>query len=157
MANERGLSIDASCIWRWVQVYSPELDKRCRRHLKQTNRSWRLDETYISQRPGSVPVSADSSTQPVSRDLDHRSGASAELTWHRDLVERFLVSLRRFARLQCLTFISRAYLESFSVMKSRKRSSSPNCVIGSYQQTLLVTHGKGNSTGISAHSSSFSN
>ncbi len=36
MANERGLSIDASCIWRWVQVYGPELDKRCRRHLKQT-------------------------------------------------------------------------------------------------------------------------
>src|SRR3954464_2204509 len=33
---------------RWVQVYGPELDKRCRRHLKQTNRSWRLDETYIN-------------------------------------------------------------------------------------------------------------
>jgi IS6 family transposase len=48
MAIERGLAIDASCIWRWVQVYGPELDKRCRRHLKQTNRSWRLDETYIN-------------------------------------------------------------------------------------------------------------
>jgi transposase-like protein len=48
MAIERGVSIDASCIWRWVQVYGPELDKRCRRHLKQTNRSWRLDETYIN-------------------------------------------------------------------------------------------------------------
>ena len=47
MANERGLSIDASCIWRWVQVYGPELDKRCRPQLKPTNRSWRLDETYI--------------------------------------------------------------------------------------------------------------
>ena len=47
MANERALFIDASCIWRWVQVYGPELDKRCRCHLKQTNRSWRLDETYI--------------------------------------------------------------------------------------------------------------
>jgi transposase-like protein len=47
MANERALSINASCIWRSVQVYGPELDKRCRRHLKQTNRSWRFDETYI--------------------------------------------------------------------------------------------------------------
>src|SRR6476660_5835329 len=36
------------CIWRWVQVFGPELDKRCRRHLKPTNRSWRLDETYIN-------------------------------------------------------------------------------------------------------------
>jgi transposase-like protein len=47
MTAERGLAISASCIWRWVQVYGPELDKRCRRHLKPTNKSWRLDETYI--------------------------------------------------------------------------------------------------------------
>ncbi|PGP59504.1 IS6 family transposase, partial [Bacillus cereus] len=30
-------------IMRWVH----ELDKRIRRHLKQTNDSWRVDETYI--------------------------------------------------------------------------------------------------------------
>jgi transposase-like protein len=30
-----------------VQIYGPELDKRCRPHLKPTNRSWRVDETYI--------------------------------------------------------------------------------------------------------------
>jgi len=47
MAIERGLAIDASCIWRWVQIYGPELDKRCRPYLKPTNKSWRLDETYI--------------------------------------------------------------------------------------------------------------
>ena len=50
MTAERGLSISASCIWRWVQIYGPELDKRCRRHLKPTNKSWRLDETYIKVR-----------------------------------------------------------------------------------------------------------
>jgi hypothetical protein len=33
------LCIDASCIWRWVQAYAPELDNRCRPHLKPTNRS----------------------------------------------------------------------------------------------------------------------
>ena len=32
---------------RWVQKYAPELDKRCRPHLKPTNDSWRVDETYI--------------------------------------------------------------------------------------------------------------
>src|SRR3954451_16233300 len=32
---------------RWVHQYGPELDKRIRRHLKQTNDSWRVDETYI--------------------------------------------------------------------------------------------------------------
>lgn len=32
---------------RWVHQYSPELDKRVRRHLKKANDSWRVDETYI--------------------------------------------------------------------------------------------------------------
>jgi len=27
MTMERGLAITASCIWRWVQIYGPELDK----------------------------------------------------------------------------------------------------------------------------------
>ena len=31
---ERGVEVDASCIWRWVQAYAPELNKRCRPHLK---------------------------------------------------------------------------------------------------------------------------
>ncbi len=31
----------------WVQAYAPELDKRCRPHLRPTNDSWRVDETYI--------------------------------------------------------------------------------------------------------------
>jgi transposase-like protein len=44
---ERGLEVDPSCIWRWVQAYAPELNKRCRAHLKPTNKSYRTDETYI--------------------------------------------------------------------------------------------------------------
>jgi IS6 family transposase len=44
---ERGLEVDASCVWRWVQVSSPELNKRCQPHLKRTNKSYRVDETYI--------------------------------------------------------------------------------------------------------------
>ena len=47
MAVERGLIIHPSCVWRWVQIYGPELDKRCRGYLKRANKSWRLDETYI--------------------------------------------------------------------------------------------------------------
>src|SRR5436305_15314931 len=44
---ERGVEVDPSCIWRWVQVYGPELNRRCRPHLKPTNKSYRVDETYI--------------------------------------------------------------------------------------------------------------
>jgi len=44
---ERGLSVDHTTIYRWVQRYAPELEKRCRPHLKTTNDSWRVDETYV--------------------------------------------------------------------------------------------------------------
>src|SRR5258705_7393093 len=33
---ERGLPADHTTIWRWVQRYAPELNKRCRRELKPT-------------------------------------------------------------------------------------------------------------------------
>jgi|SRR5579884_25507 len=47
MMLERGLHVDHTTIYRWVQRYAPELDKRCRPHLKACNDSWRVDETYI--------------------------------------------------------------------------------------------------------------
>ena len=47
MMAERGLSVDHTTIFRWVQHSAPELDKRSRPHLKACNDSWRVDETYI--------------------------------------------------------------------------------------------------------------
>ena len=46
--RERGLQVDHTTIYRWVQRYAPELEKRCRPHLKATNDSWRVDETYVT-------------------------------------------------------------------------------------------------------------
>jgi len=47
MMLERGLHVDHTTIYRWVQCYAPELEKRCRPHVKPTTDSWRVDETYI--------------------------------------------------------------------------------------------------------------
>ena len=44
---ERGLSVDHVTVWRWVQRYAPELNRRLRPRLEPTNDSWRVDETYI--------------------------------------------------------------------------------------------------------------
>src|SRR3981081_1487554 len=44
---DRGLHADHVTIWRWVQRYAPELERRLRSRLKPTNDSWRVDETYI--------------------------------------------------------------------------------------------------------------
>lgn len=45
--NERGLSVDHTTVWRWVQRYAPEINKRIRPHLKMSGTSYRIDETYI--------------------------------------------------------------------------------------------------------------
>ena len=45
LLEERGLNVDHTTVWRWVQCYSPELEQRVRRHLKPTNKSWRVDES----------------------------------------------------------------------------------------------------------------
>src|SRR5258706_936944 len=47
MMRERGRQIDHTTISRWVQSSAPELEKRCRPHLKKTTDSWRVDETYV--------------------------------------------------------------------------------------------------------------
>ncbi len=39
--------MDPTTLFRWIQAYAPELDKRSRPHLRMTNGSWRVDETYI--------------------------------------------------------------------------------------------------------------
>ena len=44
---ERGLHVDHVTVWRWVQRYAPEMERRLRSRLKPTNDSWRVDETYI--------------------------------------------------------------------------------------------------------------
>jgi transposase, IS6 family len=41
-----GLRVDHVTIWRWVQRYAPERNRRCGPELRNTSRSWRVDETY---------------------------------------------------------------------------------------------------------------
>ena len=45
--RERGLDVDHSTVFRWVQRYAPEINKRIRPHLKMSGASFRVDETYI--------------------------------------------------------------------------------------------------------------
>ena len=47
MMRERGLHVDHTTIYRWVQRNAPELEKRCKPHLNTTTDSWRVDETYV--------------------------------------------------------------------------------------------------------------
>ena len=47
MMKERGLEVDHTTVFRWVQRYAPEINKRIRPHLKMGGASFRVDEAYI--------------------------------------------------------------------------------------------------------------
>jgi transposase-like protein len=47
MFSHRGVHVDHTTLFRWIQACAPELDKRIRPHRRMTNGSWRVDETYI--------------------------------------------------------------------------------------------------------------
>jgi transposase-like protein len=47
LLRERGVSIDHTTVFRWVQRYAPELDQCCRPSLRATTDSSRMDETSI--------------------------------------------------------------------------------------------------------------
>jgi IS6 family transposase len=48
MMLERGVEVDHSTIYRWVQKYAPEIERRLRWFYRPYHvKSWRVDETYI--------------------------------------------------------------------------------------------------------------
>ena len=51
MMGERGVSVDHSTIYLWVQKYAPEIERRLRWQWRQPrSTSWRVDETYVKVR-----------------------------------------------------------------------------------------------------------
>jgi IS6 family transposase len=51
MMGERGVLLDHSTIYRWVQRYAPKIEKRLRRQWRRPqSTSWRVDETYVKVR-----------------------------------------------------------------------------------------------------------
>ena len=47
MMEERGMSASHTTIMRWVHEYAPQFKKRMKKFLRQSNDSYRVDETYI--------------------------------------------------------------------------------------------------------------
>ena len=49
---ERGVPVDHTTIYRWVQTYAPEIERRLRWQWKRLGfrQSWRVDETYVKVR-----------------------------------------------------------------------------------------------------------
>jgi transposase-like protein len=47
MMSERGVAVDHTTLFRWVQHFTPLMEKRIRWYQRYTDTSWRVDETYV--------------------------------------------------------------------------------------------------------------
>lgn len=47
MMKERGIDVDHTTIYRWIQHFAPQFEKKIRPYVKTLGFSWRVDETYI--------------------------------------------------------------------------------------------------------------
>jgi len=47
MLQDRGVELSHTTLFRWIQAYAPEPEKRMRPRLRPSNGSWRVDETYV--------------------------------------------------------------------------------------------------------------
>ncbi|HDT6579646.1 TPA: IS6 family transposase [Bacillus cereus] len=97
MLEERGLSVSHITIMRWVHQYGPELDKRIRRHLKQTNDSWRVYETYIKVKGEWMYLyrAVDSKGNTIDFSLNKTRGQKAAKRFFKKALRSFHVSKPR--------------------------------------------------------------
>jgi transposase, IS6 family len=47
LTQDRSVEVDHTTILRRIQAYAAELEKRIRHHMRMSNGSWRVDETYV--------------------------------------------------------------------------------------------------------------
>ncbi len=47
MLADRGVAVDHTTMYRWVQRFAPELEKRMWRHLRPCRGPWHVDEILI--------------------------------------------------------------------------------------------------------------
>src|SRR3954463_5779971 len=65
MLADRGVAVDHTTMYRWVQRFAPELEKRLRRHLRPCRGPWHVD--------GDVRASGRAVALPLPRRRRHRA------------------------------------------------------------------------------------
>jgi transposase, IS6 family len=67
MMGERGVPVDHSTIYRWVQRYAPEIERRLRWQWRRPRSTrWQVDETYVKVH-GAGPICTERSTSLETR------------------------------------------------------------------------------------------
>lgn len=86
----RGITIDRSTVFRWVQKFGPEVTKRTEKHLRRASIDWHVDETYIrvGGRWRYLWRAVDANGQMVDFRLTARRDAKAAKAFLRKAIER---------------------------------------------------------------------
>src|SRR4051794_30038258 len=70
MLADRGVPVDHTTMYRWVQRFAPELERRGRRHLRPRRGPWHIDETYLrGDGEGRYPYPAGGGTRPTNHPM----------------------------------------------------------------------------------------
>nr|WP_276521415.1 IS6 family transposase [Sulfitobacter dubius] len=97
---ERGITIDRSTVYRWVQKFGPELTKRAEKFLRRASVDWHVDETYV--RVGGkwryLWRAVDANNQMVDFRLTARRDAKAAKAFLNNAIERECPLARRQTR-----------------------------------------------------------
>jgi len=58
LLGERGVDVDRSIVFRWVQKFGPELAKRTEGHLRRASLNWHVDNLHPRWREVATPVAS---------------------------------------------------------------------------------------------------
>ena len=97
MLLDRGVEVDHTTVFRWIQAYATELEKRIRPHLRMSNGSWRVDETYIRVKGRGTYLyrAVDSRGQTIDFLLSaRRDTAAAKRFFRKAIAQRHIVNPR---------------------------------------------------------------
>src|SRR6202046_488561 len=101
MLLDRGVEVDHTTIFRWIQAYATELEKRTRPHLRMSNGSWRVHETSIRVKGRWTYLyrAVDSRGQTIDFLLSaRRDTAAATRFFRKGLAQRHVVTARTLSR-----------------------------------------------------------
>jgi transposase, IS6 family len=86
---ERGVGVDASTVYDWVQEFAPLYEDAARPFRRAVGSSWHVDETYtkVAGRPAYVYRASDGRGQVVDVDVSTRRATAAAITFFRRAIE----------------------------------------------------------------------
>lgn len=119
MLYERGVEVDHSTIYRWVQRYMPVLEKKMKWYVRPTlGMSWRVDETYVKVKGRWVYLYR--ALDKIRNTIDFYLSTTRNATSARIFLQKVLRSLPQYAQPICInTDKNPAYAKAIDNLKKQ--------------------------------------